>query len=128
MKLADLKNGYAALNVSDWVGNIPLPMFEGISFKVRRQWNTDWLALAERLGTEATDLSEADNQARIERECIAHACLDDWKGIDDPYAPDLAISILADPDAGRSFRNAVLWAANQREAQVKAQIEADEKN
>lgn len=128
MKVSGLKQGYAALNASDWVGEIPFPLFEGVKLKVRRLWNSEWAALAEKLGDETSDLSKDANDVRIERECLARACLDDWKGIDDAYTPELAIELLADPEAGRDFRNALLWCANQREGQVKAQLEADEKN
>lgn len=128
MNLAQLRAGYAALNAPDWVGDLPFPLFEGVSLKVRRAFTAEWADLVGKLRAEKTDLSAEDNEMRIERECLARVALTDWQGIDDPFTPDLAIALLADPDAGPSFRGCVWFAIGRREDAVKAATDAAEKN
>lgn len=128
MNLTQLRAGYAALNAPDWVGDLPFPLFEGVSLKVRRAFTADWVDLVGKLRAEKTDLSEDENERRIERECLARVALSDWQGIDDAYTPDLAISLLADPDVGPAFRGCVWHAIGKREDAVKAATDAAEKN
>ena len=128
LKLSDIKKGYAAMNAGAWVGDIPIPLFDGIKLKVRRLWNPDYVALHDKLGEDKTDLSEADNDRRISDECLAETVLVGWEGVDDKFTVDTARVMLKDPDMGGVFRNAILWAASRVGDQVKADLEADTKN
>jgi hypothetical protein len=133
MKVSDIKKGYAGLNAGVWVGDLPFPLFAGIKLKVRRLWNPDYTALHEKLTAAAAPVpgAAADEKAgsdAITTECLLDACLMDWQGIDDPFAVNTARDLLADPEAGPSFRNAIFWAANHAGEQMTAQMEADAKN
>ncbi len=128
MKLADIKKGYAAMNAGAWVGDIPIPLFDGIRLRVRRLWNPDYVALHDQLSEDNTDLSEAANGRRITDECLLQTVLVGWDGVDDPFSIDAARLMLADPDMGTVFRNAVFWASSHVGDQVKADLEADAKN
>ena len=128
MKLSQLKSGFAALNAADWVDGLPFQLLGDVSLKVRRLYTPEWLALQQGLAKESSDLSVEANAARIERECIARTVIEDWRGIDDAYTPDLAIELLADAEAGPVFRSAVLFAVAKREASIRDAIEAAEKN
>lgn len=123
MKLSDLGKGYAALNAGDWVGDIPLPLFTGIRLKVRRLWNPDHVALNDKLLADGV----TDEGERLKR-CLSEAVLLDWDGVEDAFSKDAAAAVLADPDSGKAFEGAIIWAAGQLADKVKASIEADEKN
>ena len=122
MKLADLKKGYVDMNAGVWVGDIPLPLFDGIRLKVRRLWNPDYVALHDKL-----DIPGAD-PATVTIECLVSACLIDWDGVDDPFSVDAARTMLSDVDIGPVFRSALLYAGQHVADRVKADIEADAKN
>jgi hypothetical protein len=128
MKISSLKSGYADMNGGAWVGDIPLPLFEGISLKVTRLWTPAYSALHDELSAENSDLSEAANTRRVTDECLVQTVLLDWKGIDDPFSADTARQVLADADVGGPFRSAIIYAATHVADAVKAQLEADEKN
>lgn len=123
MKFSDMRKGYAGMNAGVWVGDIGLPLFDGIQLKVRRLWNPDYIALYEKLMGEP-DAVEAD----VVTKCLLDTCLVDWSGVDDPYTPEAARTNMEDPEFGTVFRGAVLWSANKVAAQMKEQIEADAKN
>lgn len=125
---AKVRKGYAGMNAGVWVGNIPYPLFEGIQLKVRRLWNPDYTALHEQLMEQGGDLSEADKDRAATTECLVKACLLDWSGVEEPFAADTATALLADPEFGQTFRNALIWAATHVAETVAAQLEADEKN
>ncbi len=128
MKFTDMKKGYAALNAGDWVGDIPLPLFDGIRLKVTRLWTPAYSALHDKLGEDVTDLSEADNEKRITDECLVQSVLLGWDGVEDAYSVDLARKMIADPDMGSVFRSAILYAAGHLADTIKANLAADEKN
>lgn len=131
MKLSDIKRGYAGMNAGAWVGDIPFPLFGGIRLKVRRLWNPDYQALHDKLEEERGEVAQvdrADTDREITDECLISTCLLGWEGVDDAYTADAARDLLADPEAGPSFRSAVIYAANHVGDAVKTQMEADAKN
>lgn len=128
ISLASMKKGYAGMNAGVWVGDIPLPLFDGITLQVTRLWTPTYAALHEKLSADMTDLSAEANEKRMTDECLVQTVLLGWKGVDDPYSQETARQLIADPDMGVAFRNAIIWAATHVAEQVKAQLEADAKN
>lgn len=134
MNLATLKKGYAGMNAGVWVGPIPYALYDRIRIKSRRLWNPDYQVLHDKLSAERSALSaeaqesEQESERRITTECLLETCVLDWEGIDDPFSVDAARAFLADADAGPTFRNALLYAAAHVADEIKAQLEADEKN
>jgi len=128
MKLSDIKKGYAGLNAGQWVDNLPVQLFDGISLKLRRIGNPDFLTMQAKLNEESSDLSSEANDQRILKECVISTCLLDWKGVDDPFTIDTARELLADPDLGGPFWNLLLLGLNKLTENAKAALEADTKN
>jgi hypothetical protein len=128
LKLSDMKKGYAQMNAGVWVGDIPLPLFDGVRLKVARLWNPAYSALHDKLSEGKPDPLPDDVAKAITDECLLTTCLSGWDGVEDAFTADAGAALLADPDAGPVFRSALIYAATHVADQVKAQIEADEKN
>jgi hypothetical protein len=122
MKVSDLKVGYARLNAGELVGGLPFPMFENVKLRVRRIWNAEFSAL------HASLIEDGKTDAEAFDECLVSKSLVGWEGIDDAYTPETGKALLADTEVGGVFRSAVIFAATQLGTQVRAAIEADEKN
>lgn len=127
-KFADIKRGYAGLNAGQWVSNLGIPLFDGVSLQLRRIGNPDYMAMQDKLREESSDLSADANDQRIFRESVVHTCLMDWKGVDDPFSVDTAKELLADPDLGTPFWALIATGLNRLMEDAQAQLEADEKN
>lgn len=126
MKIIDIRKGYAQMNGGVWVGDIPMPLFDGIRLKVRRLWNPDYAALHEKLMAAQKEPDPEDPV--LVNQCLVEACLLDWDGVEDAYSIETARQMMNDPDFGSVFRSAVIWAATRVADRVAAQLKADEKN
>ncbi|RAI44704.1 hypothetical protein [Rhodoplanes roseus] len=118
MKTADIKTNSARQESGAWIGDIP----EMGDFEVRVRGaqcasaralrNKLIRALPAKLRTDPAGIP-IEELDRIETEVILGAILLEWRNWEDePYSPDTARRVLADPDLA-AVRDAVLWAAMQ---------------
>ncbi|NVO13902.1 MAG: hypothetical protein HXX10_07685 [Rhodoplanes sp.] len=136
MRLSDIKVDSAAIERGDWVDNIP--ELSDLRLKVRGDNNSDYRALSGRLqralpAGQRSDGLAPDVADKITVELLHKTVLLDWSGLVDaagvavPYTPELALSLLSDPDF-RNFRYGVAWAAAVVASRRKAEQDAAVKN
>lgn len=135
IKLASLKADVVLeadgewVSVKNWPGIGDLP---GLGFKVRSTnypeyltaKNNRQLQIAQKHGNEHAphdELNAADG------ELAADYLLLDWRGLDEKYSRDAALSLLTSPE-GRIFRNMIYWCAGQVGKRQVEFLEAAEKN
>lgn len=133
MKYSAIGRGYAALDAGAWVGDLQLPLFEGVRLKVARVWNAAFSALHTRLSAEAEAANlvlagSGKSDQEIFDACLVECTLLDWEGFDETYTADIGRLLLADKEAWPVFSRAIILANAKLEAVVKEQLEADEKN
>ncbi|WP_201159426.1 hypothetical protein [Rhodoplanes elegans] len=135
MDLSQIKTNSALIEQGEWIGD--LPELGDVAFRVRGLGNADYRALQHKLINEIPARLRrkglgADDQDRIQTECLIETVLTDWRGLTSggaplPYSREKARELLTDPDF-RRLRDAVFAAASMVGEDVAAADEALEKN
>lgn len=128
MKIGSLKTDLAKAEAGIWIGDIP--DMGDLRLKVRPTGNPDYRRVyaklvettprhAKRGGVIVDHKIKADLSART----LADTVLLDWEGLEDddgkplPYSPELAKTLLLDPEM-TAFRDAVAWAGGVAEEET----------
>jgi hypothetical protein len=128
MKLNDIKTTGKRIEQGAWVRN--LPNLPGVAVKVRGYGNSDYKRVMAEYRGKLTpeEASDPATQDKIQTRLLHETILEDWTGIEDAkYSPNLAKTLLEDPDMG-VFRSAVEYAAGIVAQDGHESLEADAKN